>query len=63
MPMVINIDVMLAKREMSIAGLSEKVGIAIANLSMGRLRRCACLLWRRFVGRWSVENNTESRSS
>ena len=31
---VINIDVMLAKRKMSVTELSEKVGITMANLSV-----------------------------
>lgn len=31
---VINIDVMLAKRKMSVTELSEKVGITIANVSV-----------------------------
>jgi len=31
---VINIDVMLAKRKMSVTELSEKVGITMANLSI-----------------------------
>jgi putative transcriptional regulator len=34
MPIVINIDVMLAKRKMSVTELSEKVGITMANLSI-----------------------------
>lgn len=31
---VINIDVMLAKRKMSVTALSEKVGITLANISV-----------------------------
>lgn len=31
---IVNIDVMLAKRKMSLTQLSEKVGITIANLSV-----------------------------
>ena len=34
MAIIINIDVMLAKRKMSVTELSEKVGITIANLSI-----------------------------
>lgn len=33
MAIIINIDVMLAKRKMSVTELSEKVGITMANLS------------------------------
>lgn len=31
---IINIDVMLAKRKMSVTELSEKVGITLANISI-----------------------------
>ncbi|MDU4694439.1 MULTISPECIES: helix-turn-helix domain-containing protein [Paenibacillus] len=34
MPVIINLDVMLAKRKMSVTELSEKVGITMANLSI-----------------------------
>lgn len=34
MSITINLDVMLAKRKMSLTELSEKVGITIANLSI-----------------------------
>jgi len=34
MAIVINIDVMLARRKMSLTELSEKVGITMANLSI-----------------------------
>lgn len=34
MPIVINIDVMLAKRKMSVTELAESVGITMANLSI-----------------------------
>ncbi|GEK60290.1 transcriptional regulator [Marinococcus halophilus] len=34
MAVIINIDVMLAKRKMSVTELSEKVGITMANLSI-----------------------------
>lgn len=34
MPIIINIDVMLAKRKMSVTELAEKVGITMANLSI-----------------------------
>lgn len=34
MSIVVNIDVMLAKRKMSVTELSEKVGITIANISI-----------------------------
>lgn len=34
MPIIVNVDVMLAKRKMSSAALAEKVGITPANLSI-----------------------------
>lgn len=34
MAIVINIDVMLARRKMSVTELTEKVGITMANLSI-----------------------------
>ncbi|MFP3358158.1 helix-turn-helix transcriptional regulator [Planococcus sp. SIMBA_143] len=34
MPIVINLDVMLAKRKMSMTELSEKVGVTMPNLSI-----------------------------
>jgi putative transcriptional regulator len=34
MPIIINLDVMLARRKMSLTELSEKVGITLSNLSI-----------------------------
>ncbi len=34
MPIVVNVDVMMAKRKMSLNELSEKVDITISNLSV-----------------------------
>jgi putative transcriptional regulator len=34
MPIIINVDVMLAKRKMQSKELAEKVGITVANLSI-----------------------------
>ena len=34
MAIIINIDVMLAKRKMSVTDLAEKVGITMANVSI-----------------------------
>jgi putative transcriptional regulator len=34
MPIVVNLDIMLARRKMSLTGLSERVGITIANMSI-----------------------------
>ncbi|MBS7346051.1 MAG: helix-turn-helix transcriptional regulator [Caryophanon sp.] len=34
MPIIINIDVMLAKRKMSVTQLADEVGITLANISI-----------------------------
>lgn len=34
MPIIVNLDVMLAKRKMSATELSEKVGITLSNISI-----------------------------
>lgn len=34
MPIIVNLDVMMAKRKMSLNELSEKVGITLSNLSI-----------------------------
>ena len=34
MPIIVNLDVMMAKRKMSLNELSEKVGLTLANLSI-----------------------------
>lgn len=34
MPIVVNLDVMMARRKMSLTELSERVGITIANMSI-----------------------------
>ena len=34
MPIIVNLDVVLAKRKMSLCQLSEQVGVTLANLSV-----------------------------
>ncbi|HHU49613.1 MAG: helix-turn-helix domain-containing protein [Caldicoprobacterales bacterium] len=34
MPIIVNLDVMLAKRKMSVTELSENIGITMANISI-----------------------------
>ena len=34
MPVIVNLEVMLARRKMSVTELSEKVGITMANISI-----------------------------
>lgn len=34
MPIIVNVDVMLAKRKMTVTELSQRVGITMANLSI-----------------------------
>lgn len=38
MPIIVNLDVMMAKRKMSLNELAEQVGITLANLSI--LKNC-----------------------
>ena len=38
MPIVVNLDVMMAKRKMSLNELSEKVGITLSNLKTGKAK-------------------------
>lgn len=38
MAIIINVDVMLAKRKMSVTELADKVGIAMANIGVEELR-------------------------
>ena len=42
---VINIDVMLAKRKMSMTELTEKVGITMANLSILKNGKAKAIRW------------------
>jgi putative transcriptional regulator len=34
MPIIVNLDVMMARRKMSLSELSERVGLTLANLSI-----------------------------
>lgn len=34
MPIIVNLDVMLAKQKMSLSELSEKIGITLSNISI-----------------------------
>ncbi|MFH1050084.1 MAG: helix-turn-helix transcriptional regulator [bacterium] len=34
MPIIINLDIMLARRKMNLTELSEKIGISLVNLSI-----------------------------
>ena len=34
MPIIVNLDVMLARRKMSVTELSERVGLTMANISI-----------------------------
>ena len=45
MAIVINIDVMLAKRKMSVTELSEKLGITIANVSILKNGKAKALIY------------------
>jgi putative transcriptional regulator len=43
MAIIVNIDVMLAKRKMSLTELAEKVGITLANLSILKNERAKAI--------------------
>jgi putative transcriptional regulator len=45
MAIIINIDVMLAKRKMSVTELSEKVGVTMANLSILKNGKAKAIRW------------------
>jgi putative transcriptional regulator len=45
MPILINLDVMLAKRKMSVTQLSEKVGITMANISILKNGKAKAIRW------------------
>jgi len=34
MPIIVNVDIMMAKRKMSLKDLADKVGISVVNLSV-----------------------------
>ena len=54
---VVRIDVMLAKRKMSVTELAEKVGITISNLSILKMIKPGRFGWRRWISsakRWTA---------
>ncbi len=57
MAIIINLDVMMAKRKMSLNELSERVGITLSNLSIlknGKPKRCVSKRSMLFAKRWTV---------
>ena len=45
MSIIVNLDVMMAKRKMSLNELSEKVGITISNLSILKTGKAKGIRW------------------
>lgn len=43
MPIVVNLDVMMAKRKMSLSELSEKVNVTLSNLSILKTGRAKAI--------------------
>lgn len=43
MAIIVNLDVMMAKRKMSLNELSEKVNISLANLSILKNNKCKAI--------------------
>ena len=52
MPIIVNVDVMLAKRKMSSGELAEKVGITPANLSILKTNKAKAIRFSTFVRYW-----------
>jgi putative transcriptional regulator len=45
MPIVVNLDIMLARRKMTLTELSERVDISIANLSILKSGKARAIRW------------------
>ena len=61
MPIVVNIDVMMARRKMSAGELAERVGITPANLSILKNNKAKAIRfprWRRCARRWTASRRT-----
>ena len=62
MPIVVNIDVMMARRKMSAGELAERVGITPANLSILKNNKAKAHSffprWRRCARRWTASRRT-----
>lgn len=57
MPIVVNLDVMMAKRKMSLNELSERIGLTLSNVSIlktGKAKAIRLAHWRQFVMHWIV---------
>ena len=57
MPIIVNLDVMMARRKMSLNELSEKVDLTLANLSIlkrVKQKRFASAHWKPFAKRLIV---------
>lgn len=57
MPIIINVNVMLAKRKMQSQELAEKIGITQANLSIlktGKAKTVKLQRWKLFAKLWIV---------
>ena len=63
MPIIVNLDVMMAKRKMSLNELSEKVNLTLANLSILKTvkqKQFDSARWKLFVKRWNVNQAISS---
>jgi putative transcriptional regulator len=55
MPIIVNFDVMMAKRKMSLNELSEKVGLTLSNLSILKTGKAKAIRFmKQFVVYWIV---------
>lgn len=58
MAIVVDLDVMMAKRKISAGELAKKIGITPANLSILKNNKAKAVrfrLWRRCAKRWSAK--------
>ena len=62
MPIIVNLDVMMAKRKISLNELSERVDLTLSNLSIlktGKAKRQSDLAhWKLFVKLWIANQLT-----
>ena len=63
MSIVVNVDVMMAKRKMSSQELAEKIGITAANLSILKTGKAKAVRFSTLPSKPSVRPSTASRAT
>ena len=56
MPIIVNLDVMMAKRKMSLNELSEKVDLTLSNLSILKTGKAKAIRFSTLEAIWKVLN-------